>query len=626
MSDLIIGKLSFGGERGPQGPIGPMGPTGAPGAGINVKSSREECTQPGDCYFSDDGVLHILIALPDTWQETEPLIGPTGEQGEQGPTGPQGEQGVMGPTGVQGEVGPTGAQGEIGPNDVYIGSDVPGEDYNVWIDPNGGSSSLIGPTGPAGPQGETGPTGPAGPQGETGPTGADGVQGPTGAQGEIGPTGATGEQGVMGPTGAQGEQGETGAQGPTGATGETGAQGPTGAQGEIGPTGPQGEQGQQGETGEQGPTGEIGPTGPQGETGPTGPQGETGAQGPTGAQGEVGPTGAQGEVGPTGADGAIGPTGPAGETGPTGPQGETGAIGPTGANGQDGAQGPTGPTGATGAQGPTGATGAMGPTGASGDLTLPVEILNSNDDVALKIGTHPGYTHTPMLLVQHIDGDENPYYNEMYIGYENGNDKTVIGSINNNGVYIEDNYQTNTKAYLRDYTAYEHLLSSSEVLNSQSMDEVINKGSLQNAFKGKFEDSLPNTLGTYILTGTVAQHSYSVTVTDSDFTETGEKNFAPNISYIATHWNWLVPGTTYTVTISYNNGSTSTKSFTLDYWPLNEVLFEYNQDHFTGLYLKTWDNGTLELWADDSGSITSIESVTVTGSPIVKSYSWVADN
>lgn len=292
MSDLIIGKLSFGGERGPQGPIGP---TGATGAGINVKPSREECTQPGDCYFSDDGVMHILIVPPDTWQETEPLTGPTGEQGEQGPTGPQGEQGPTGATGEigpTGETGPTGATGETGPNGVYVGTTEPTDpNAMVWLNPDGTTSDVTGPTGPTGPQGEQGPTGADGAQGPTGATGEQGATGPTGAEGQIGPTGPQGE---TGPTGADGSDGATGPTGPTGATGEQGAEGP---------------QGPTGATGEQGATG---PTGPQGETGPQGP---TGADGTNGETGPTGPTGAQGEVGPTGATGAVGPTGPAGSGG-----------------------------------------------------------------------------------------------------------------------------------------------------------------------------------------------------------------------------------------------------------------------------------------------------------------------
>ena len=51
------------------------------------------------------------------------------------------------------------------------------------VDESGGSVSLKGPQGPAGPQGATGPAGPAGPQGERGPVGPAGPQGATGPAG-----------------------------------------------------------------------------------------------------------------------------------------------------------------------------------------------------------------------------------------------------------------------------------------------------------------------------------------------------------------------------------------------------------------------------------------------------------
>lgn len=216
MTDLIIGKLSFGGERGPQGPQGPTGPAGQ---GIQVKASREDCLVPGDAYFDEEGVMHILVEYPDTWTETAPLIGPTGEPGAEGPTG---AEGAIGPTGSTGAQGPTGAQGETGPT---------------------GATGEQGPTGPQGIQGETGPTGPTGAegaQGETGPTGATGETGPNGVYvGTEEPTDPNVEiwlnpngepTDITGPTGPTGPQGETGPQGPTGATGPTG---PAGSGGDL---------------------------------------------------------------------------------------------------------------------------------------------------------------------------------------------------------------------------------------------------------------------------------------------------------------------------------------------------------------------------------------------------------
>jgi hypothetical protein len=63
-----------------------------------------------------------------------------------------------------------------------------------------GFGAVQGPTGPAGPRGETGPAGPAGLTGPAGP------QGPAGAQGLLGPAGPQGEQGIQGPQGPAGDQ------------------------------------------------------------------------------------------------------------------------------------------------------------------------------------------------------------------------------------------------------------------------------------------------------------------------------------------------------------------------------------------------------------------------------------
>lgn len=92
--------------------------------------------------------------------------------------------------------------------------------YALYAETSG--SSIPGPMGPAGPQGEMGP---AGPQGEPG------VAGP---QGEMGPAGPQGEQGIQGEVGPAGPQGEMGATGPAGPQGEVGPMGPMGPQGEPG--------------------------------------------------------------------------------------------------------------------------------------------------------------------------------------------------------------------------------------------------------------------------------------------------------------------------------------------------------------------------------------------------------
>ena len=268
--------------------------------------------------------------------------------------------------------------------------------------------SVIGPTGPQGPKGDTGERGPQGLQGDTGlrgPQGEQGETGPTGPEGPQGPTGETGAQGIQGPqgpTGPRGLTGDRGPQGPAGEKGDTGEQGQQGVKGDTGPEGPQGPAGAKGDTGDAGPKGDTGPTGPKGDTGPagpTGPAGEDGTsvtilgaknsedelpqedntvgdgwlvqgdlyvwngsswtnvgtiQGPkgdTGATGPQGPTGDTGEKGDTGAQGVQGPTGPKGDTGERGPQGDTGPQGAQGLQGIRGDQGPKGDTGDRGASG-----------------------------------------------------------------------------------------------------------------------------------------------------------------------------------------------------------------------------------------------------------------------------------
>ena len=89
------------------------------------------------------------------WVEIPAIIGPKGDTGEQGPQGPQGikgDTGDIGPqgpkgeqglTGEQGPKGDTGPQGEKGKDTVWMGSEEPSADYNIWIDPNGTSTDEL---------------------------------------------------------------------------------------------------------------------------------------------------------------------------------------------------------------------------------------------------------------------------------------------------------------------------------------------------------------------------------------------------------------------------------------------------------------------------------------------------
>lgn len=146
-----------------------------------------------------------------------------------------------------------------GESGVYVGSDEPGEDVQLWIVPEGENeidegldtleravervenATVLAPK-----------------------IGADGtwlvydaareayVDTGVKAQGEPGEKGEPGAKGEKGDTGAQGSKGDTGAQGPKGEKGETGAQGPAGPQGEKGDPGPQGEKGSNGAAGQRG--------------------------------------------------------------------------------------------------------------------------------------------------------------------------------------------------------------------------------------------------------------------------------------------------------------------------------------------------------------------------------------
>ena len=65
------------------------------------------------------------------WVEISAIIGPKGDTGEQGPKGQQGPKGDTGP------------QGEKGKDTVWMGSEEPSADYNIWIDPNGTSTDEL---------------------------------------------------------------------------------------------------------------------------------------------------------------------------------------------------------------------------------------------------------------------------------------------------------------------------------------------------------------------------------------------------------------------------------------------------------------------------------------------------
>lgn len=124
--EQLRGPQGIQGERGPQGEVGPIGPAGPQGIqGIQGEKGKDGAIGPQGPAGADGA---------------QGEVGPRGEQGPQGETGPQGPmgpQGEAGPAGPAGKDGAQGPQGEPGPSGVYVGTDTPTGEVNVWIDPSG---------------------------------------------------------------------------------------------------------------------------------------------------------------------------------------------------------------------------------------------------------------------------------------------------------------------------------------------------------------------------------------------------------------------------------------------------------------------------------------------------------
>ena len=150
---IYQGPIGPKGEKGDQGETGAQGPKGDTGAQgpVGPQGPRGEQGPKGA-----DGAFESL-----TPEQKEELRGP---EGKQGPAGPEGKQGIQGPQGIQGIQGEKGPQGDVGPigpkgpagekgdkgdpgekgeagpagdSGVYVGSETPTNDANIWIDPNG---------------------------------------------------------------------------------------------------------------------------------------------------------------------------------------------------------------------------------------------------------------------------------------------------------------------------------------------------------------------------------------------------------------------------------------------------------------------------------------------------------
>ena len=161
------------GPQGPQGDQGIQGVQGDPGVDGSTWYSDSGTTDngdgaDGDYYFrTDTGEVYTKVS-GDCDSAIADLTGPQGDQGIQGVQGDTGATGATGSTGDTGAKGDTGANG----NTVLNGSGAPtteGVDGDFYIDTStndiygpktsgswGSGTSLIGPQGDTGPQGDPG--------------------------------------------------------------------------------------------------------------------------------------------------------------------------------------------------------------------------------------------------------------------------------------------------------------------------------------------------------------------------------------------------------------------------------------------------------------------------------------
>ena len=147
------GPAGKDGEPGAPGPVGPIGPRGERGltGPQGEKGEKGEKGEPG----KDGAQGPIGPRGPQGEQGIQGEVGPKGERGATGAVGPQGPQGEQGLPGEKGEKGDTGPQGPQGPkgepgqngkdgkDTVYLGTDEPSAEYNIWLNPDGDSVDAL---------------------------------------------------------------------------------------------------------------------------------------------------------------------------------------------------------------------------------------------------------------------------------------------------------------------------------------------------------------------------------------------------------------------------------------------------------------------------------------------------
>ena len=199
--------------------------------------------------------------------------------------------------------------------------------------------------------------------------------------------------------------------------------------------------------------------------------------------------------------------------------------------GTEGAVGPTGPQGGTGAQGPTG---PQGPAGAGGDLVIPVDFKDAGGNTLLQFTTRDGY---PTFVVKNVD---NRYVVRFW-----GDNQQEFGSFNTPDGWVGN-------AQLHGVSRY------SESFEPDYFDQnmIANITTTKNVVNGLVKNNSSNTVGNYVYQCAVTNPTINKTATG--FTLENDYFYSSADASIEAIFNNLVTGFDFTFTLNYNNGSTLT--------------------------------------------------------------------
>ena len=274
------------------------------------------------------------------------------------------------------------------------------------------------------------------------------------------------------------------------------------------------------------------------------------------------------------------------------PQGGSG--GPQGPTGPQGAQGDIGPTGAEGAVGPTG---PQGPAGAGGDLVIPVDFKDADGNTLLQFTTRDGY---PTFVVKNVD---NRYVVRFW-----GDNQQEFGSFNTPDGWV-GNAQLNGISRYSESFGPDH--------DDQNM--IANITTTKNVVNGLVKNNPSNTVGNYVYQCAVTQATINETATG--FTLDGSYFYSNADASIEAIFNNLVTGYDFTFTLNYNNGSTLTVTRQIDSIKSYEAMVGTLSES-PYVHVSIMSDGGVYIWIDTS-VITSIEEFKIEGTPPVKQYGWV---